>query len=186
MLNFKFCDMKAKFIRAVENNDLSMVRAFISNEMLLDPRGKSFDEMLSFAESKFNNLYEIDNGVKFTSDQSQWNEDILFKIKNELDVNFSRERIRIYKLVAKTVLKEKAAQMDKEEAASKIKEESISNHSSYTEVKHNHNKKLYKQITAGGVLLTLAGTIVQKGVLTTLGIAGIVVGGVLIYKNNKK
>ena len=64
LLNFKLCDMKAKFIRAVENNDLSMVRAFISNEMLLDPRGKSFDEMLSFAESRFSNLYEIDNGVK--------------------------------------------------------------------------------------------------------------------------
>ena len=27
--------MKAKFIRAVENNDLSMVRAFISNETLM-------------------------------------------------------------------------------------------------------------------------------------------------------
>ena len=88
--------------------------------------------------------------------------------------------------MAKKVLKEKASQMDKEEAASKIKEESISNHSSYTEIKHNYNKKLYKQITAGGVILTLAGTIVQKGVLTTLGIAGIVVGGVLIYKNSKK
>ncbi len=178
--------MKAKFIRAVENNDISMVRAFISNEMLLDPRGKSFDEMLSFAESKFSNLYEIDNAVKFTSNQSQWNEDILFKIKNELDINFSRERILIYKLVAKTVLKEKATQMDREENATKIKEESISDHSSYSEVKHTHNKKLYKQITAGGVLLTLAGTIVQKGILTTLGIAGIVVGGVLIYKSSKK
>lgn len=178
--------MKAKFIRAVDNNDISMVRAFVSNEMLLDPRGKSFDEMLSFAESKFSNLYEIDNGVKFTFDQSQWNEDILFKIKNELDVNFSRERIQIYKLVAKTVLKEKAAQLDKEETALRIKEESVSSHLNYTEGKHTYNKKLYKQITAGGVLLTLAGTIVQKGVLTTLGIAGIVVGGVLIYKNSKK
>lgn len=48
--------MKAKFIKAVESGDLVSIRLFISNELMLDPRGKSFSEMKSFAESKISNL----------------------------------------------------------------------------------------------------------------------------------
>ena len=41
--------MKVKFIKAVESRDLVSVRLFIANELMLDPRGKSFAEMKNFA-----------------------------------------------------------------------------------------------------------------------------------------
>ena len=54
--------MKDKFIKAVESGDIESVRLFLSNELMLDPRGISFHEMLNFAESKMSNLFDIDNG----------------------------------------------------------------------------------------------------------------------------
>ena len=99
--------MKAKFIKAVENGDLVSVRLFISNELMLDPRGKSFSEMKKFAESKFSNLYDVDDAKSYTSTETEWNEILLFSIKNDLDNNFSKEKLTIYENVAKHVLKDK-------------------------------------------------------------------------------
>lgn len=53
--------MKQKFITAVNAGDVVSVRLMLSNELMLDPRGKSFDEMLFFAEKQLLNLYEADN-----------------------------------------------------------------------------------------------------------------------------
>ena len=53
--------MKQKFITAVNAGDVVSVRLMLSNELMLDPRGKSFDEMLFFAEKQLPNLYEADN-----------------------------------------------------------------------------------------------------------------------------
>ena len=41
--------MKQDFINAVENKYLAKVRISLSIELLLDPRGNTFGEMLSFA-----------------------------------------------------------------------------------------------------------------------------------------
>lgn len=109
--------MKAKFIKAVESGDLVSIRLFISNELMLDPRGKSFSEMKSFAESKISNLYDVDDAKSYSSTQAEWNEKFLFSIKNDLDNNFSKEKLAIYENVAKYVLKEKADQLNKEETS---------------------------------------------------------------------
>ena len=53
--------MKAEFIKEVESGDLVGVRLSISNELMLDPRGKSFSEMKTFAEAKLTNLYDVDD-----------------------------------------------------------------------------------------------------------------------------
>lgn len=97
--------MKAKFIKAVESGDLVSVRLFIANELMLDPRGKSFSEMRNFAESKFTNLYDADDAKSYPSVKTEWNEELLFSIKNDLDDNFSKEKLAIYENVAKYVLR---------------------------------------------------------------------------------
>ena len=109
--------MKAKFIKAVEGGDLVSVRLFIANELMLDPRGKSFSEMKNYAETKFSNLYDIDDAKSYSSVKTEWNEDLLFTIKNDLDSNFSKEKLAIYEDVAKFVLRDKAEQLNKEEAS---------------------------------------------------------------------
>ena len=106
--------MKAKFIKAVDSGDITNVRLFLINELMLDPRGKSFTEMKSYAESKLNNLYDDDNGKTYDKEESEWDDTFLFEVKNDMIDNFSKERLAFYEMVAKLVLKDKAEHLEQE------------------------------------------------------------------------
>lgn len=177
--------MKDKFKKAVENGDLSDVRLFLSNELMLDPRGASFHEMLSYAESKLGGLFEPDNGRRSEKDAALWDKDFLYQIKNELDDNFSREKLSYYEQVAKQVLKDKAQQLDEEEAKQQQPENRESerfNENWFEE----HKKEVYTGVTIGGAVLATIGLCVSKAALTTLGVVGLAVGGYMLYKETKK
>ena len=172
--------MKAKFIKAVEGGDLVSVRLFIANELMLDPRGKSFSEMKNFAETKFSNLYDIDDAKSYSSVKTEWNEDLLFTIKNDLDSNFSKEKLAIYEDVAKFVLKDKAEQLNKEEASRS------SSVNAAGRVQKNNKKKLSIGITVGGAAVAVTGLCLSRLALASLGFAGVVIGGILLYNDAKK
>ena len=178
--------MKDKFIKAVTEGDLVDVRLFLSNQLMLDPRGDSFHEMLSFAESKLNNLFEPDDGRGSKKDCSAWGKDFLFMLKNELDDNFSREKLNYYEQVAKEVLKDKARQLDEEERkhnAGPSGTHQQPNGSWY----ENNKKEILVGATAGSAVLTAVGLWTSKALLTSLGVVGLVAGGCLLYKEyNKK
>ena len=171
--------MKAKFIKAVEGGDLVSVRLFIANELMLDPRGKSFSEMKNYAETKFTNLYDIDDAKSYSSVRTEWNENLLFTIKNDLDSNFSKEKLAIYEDVAKFVLKDKAEQLNKEEA-------SRSSSVNAGRVQKNNRKKRYIGITVGGAAVAVTGLCLSRITLASLGFAGVVIGGILLYNDAKK
>ena len=101
-------------MEAISNGDLLTIRLYLANELLLDPRGKSFNKMRSYAETNIMDLYEIHDGSEFSEVSSIWNEELLFKLRNDLDSNFSKERLDFFETVAKTVLKEKAQSISKE------------------------------------------------------------------------
>lgn len=178
--------MKAKFIKAVNECDLLSVRISISNELMLDPRGKSFKEMLAYAESNLTNLYEEHDGVSYSEETGTWNESFLFNLKNDLDYNFSRERLTMYEKVAKFVLREKAENLDIEEREEK--KQNCTNRSSNSEncttrkTSENHS---YTGVAVGGAVATVIGVCTSKVTLTLLGAAGVVVGGYLLYKSKK-
>ena len=180
--------MKAKFIKAVEGGDLVSVRLFIANELMLDPRGKSFSEMKNYAETKFTNLYDIDDAKSYSSVRTEWNEDLLFTIKNDLDSNFSKEKLAIYENVAKYVLKDKAEQLNKEEASrsSRINANTVN----AGRAQKNNRKNLYISMTVGGAAVAITGLclsrIAFRIVLASLGFAGVVIGGILLYNDTKK
>ena len=177
--------MKDKFKKAVENGDLSDVRLFLSNELMLDPRGASFHEMLAYAESQLNGLFVPDNGHRSEKDAALWDKDFLYQIKNELDDNFSREKLSYYEQVAKQVLIDKAQQLDEEEAKQhqpENREGERFNENWFVE----HKKEVYTGVTVGGAVLTTIGLCVSKAALTTLGVVGLAVGGYMLYKETKK
>ncbi len=176
--------MKAKFIKAVECGDLVSVRLFIANELMLDPRGKSFSEMKNFAETKFSNLYDIDDAKSYSSVKTEWNEDLLFSIKNDLDSNFSKEKLDIYENVAKYVLIDKAEQLNKEETSrsSRIDTDTVNTRRN----QKNNNKNLYIGITIGGAAVAVTGLCLSRLALASLGFAGVVIGGFLLYNDTKK
>ena len=178
--------MKVKFIKAVENGDLVSVRLFIANELMLDPRGKSFTEMKNFAEAKFDNLYDPDNAKSYSSVKTDWNEELLFSIKNDLDDNFSKEKLAVYESVAKYVLKDKAEELDKEEASRSARTTTTSNSENTGRSQRRNNKNLYTCITVGGAAIAVTGLCLSRVALASLGLAGVVIGGILLYNDAKK
>ena len=178
--------MKVKFIKAVESRDLVSVRFFIANELMLDPRGKSFAEMKNFAEAKFDNLYDPDNAKSYSSVKTDWNEELLFSIKNDLDDNFSKEKLAVYESVAKYVLKDKAEELDKEEASRSARTTTTSNSENTGRSQRRNNKNLYTCITVGGAAIAVTGLCLSRVALASLGLAGVVIGGILLYNDAKK
>lgn len=177
--------MKAKFIKAVNESDLLSVRISIANELMLDPRGKSFKEMLAYAESNLTNLYDKHDGASYSEETETWNESFLFTLKNDLDNNFSRERLALYEMVAKFVLREKAENLDREELEV---QRHYTNDSFETsgETTYNASKKhIYAGVAVGGAVAAVIGLCTSKVALTLLGAAGVAVGGYLLFKNKE-
>ncbi len=111
--------MHPKFIEAVETGQVSTVRFALSNELLLDPRGESFEEMRQYAENKLSNLYEADEDFSYPSDSSKWDRDFLFTVKNDLDMGFSKNKLVFYKEVAQYVLRDKSEALNEEDRRSR-------------------------------------------------------------------
>ena len=181
--------MKPKFKKVVDAGDLVSTRLFLANEMMLDPRGTSFNEMRSYAESSFANLYDVHDGVSFEQNMDNWNEELLYNVKNELDANFSRERLDYYCNLAKHVLKEKAENLDAEEKRFAQRQASASeNQEEY--IYPSDSKKVHAGITIGGAALTIAGLFIEKTAVacavSSLGLVGVAVGGYLLYKDSQK
>ena len=50
--------MKQRYIDAVTGRNLVKVRIMLADELLLDPRGNTFKEMLAYAKQNLPNLFE--------------------------------------------------------------------------------------------------------------------------------
>ena len=172
--------MKQEFINAVVEKNLAKVRISLTNELLLDPRGTSFSEMLSYAMSEIPELFDENKEAGYTvPSQEEWDEDFLFTVKNDLDSNFSREKLAFYETVIKIVGKSKGEEIDREERKSREQRQ-------YTNP-HNQERKInktYATVSAGGATLALIGLVAGKTLLTVVGGAVLVVGGVLLLNDN--
>jgi len=186
--------MKTDFIQAVKDKDVLNVRFYLTNELALDPRGVNFHEMLAYAESNLDNLYVADNGIKIEQDLETWDDNFLSRVKTETERNFSRKKLDYYEQVAKQVLKDKAQQM--EEADDDFQPSKSDTQKQQTNNWFENNKKLVcSGITIGGAVLTTIGLCVSKEddiatfakvAVTSLGIAGLVAGGYMLFKELKK
>ena len=92
------------FMKAISDGDLITIRLYLANELLLDSRGESFNQMRSYAEMNIMDLYEIHDGTDFSEIPPSWDEELLFNLRNDLDSNFSKERLAFFEKVAKIVL----------------------------------------------------------------------------------
>lgn len=158
--------MKASFLKAVEERDLTSVRFFLSNELLLDPRGISFLEMKSWAEKNCSGLYEAPDKIDYQVIEKDWNENFLYMIKNDLDNSFTKERLALYEKVSKVVLKEKAHYLDNEENKSGDEKELV------LPRKANEEKPSLKPIIGlliVGFFVVLLGVLIKVKVLCIVG-----------------
>lgn len=174
--------MRTKFTKTVESNDLFGVRQALADEMLIDPRGNSFKEMLAYAEEHLPDLYETDNGTAYTQNESEWTKDLLHNLKYDLSKNFSREKLTLFVKMAQYVLKDKAERLDQEE------KEKLRTASGQDTLEHSagQHKGVYAGVAIAGVAVAVTGICISKMAVTTIGLAGVVIGGILYLKNNRK
>ena len=171
--------MKQEFISAVAEKNLAKVRMSLTNELLLDPRGITFSEMLSYAIDNIPELFEPNKAANYTvPPQEDWDKGFMFKVKNDLDSNFSREKLAFYETVVKIVGKAKVEGIEQEERKTYDQRQS----------KRQHNQggginKTYVTVSAGGATLALIGLVAGKTLLTVVGGAVLVVGGVLLLND---
>ena len=175
--------MEQKFIESVKKGDVKDVRLSLSNELLLDPRGKSFTEMLSYAEANLSKLFEENKEAGYdVLPKEQWDENFMFKVKNDLDFNFSVEKLAFYQAVIEVVGKDKMASLDEEDKKTKM--QTSSHHQ--PKGKANRSKKTVSMsVATGGAVLTIVGLCVGKTLLTLVG-GAVLIGGVLITINDSR
>lgn len=182
--------MKSQFKRKVDSGDIVGVRISLANEMMLDPRGDSFSEMRSYAESALNNLYIPHDGAILDANREHWNEDLLFATKNALDDNFSRERLDYYYELAQIVLHEKAEQLRRETRRSSA----VGTNPTHRTQRPTQSEKSEKSssdalmlgLTIGGLFVGGAGLIMGRALITAIGVAGAAIGGGMLYQNKNK
>lgn len=156
---------RRSFIDAIKQHNIIRVRYSLSNELLMNPHGKDFDPMLHLAESKVPNLYERDNGKSYSSDKESWDKEFLYNLKNDLETNFSKEKLFLYKQVVCHIYN---VQPKENMPSTTIK-----------------GGLLYPGLMIGGAIVGITGICVSKIVLTTLGAASFAFGTYMLYKDSK-
>lgn len=174
--------MDTDFIKDVYNGNVKGVRLDLSNELLMDPRGESFKEMLTYAKSKLPNLFEENKEANYSvPPQEDWDEDFLFVVKNDLDSNFSIEKLAFYQAVIEKVGKAKAEKLEYEEKKNAVRPT--------VKTQPMRKKVVVKPVpatvTTGGAVLTIVGLCLGKTLLTILG-GAVLVGGVMLILNDNK
>lgn len=170
--------MDKDFIKLVDEGNVKSVRMDLSNELLFDPRGETFKEMLTYAKERMTNLFEENMEANYSvPPKEDWNEDFLFKVKNDLDSNFSIEKLAFYQAVIEEVGKDKAKTLDKEEEERKNRPQPR---------KKTVVKPVPAAVTTGGAILTIAGMCLGKTFLTLFGGAALIGGVLFIINDNKR
>jgi hypothetical protein len=80
--------------------------------------------MLLFAQTNIPNLFEVNTEANYSiPPQNNWDMNFLFTVKNDLDNNFSKEKITFYKTVIKNVCKSKAEKLAQEDKIARGKQQ---------------------------------------------------------------
>ena len=182
--------MNSAFISDVESGNLDMVRLSLSNELLLDPRGESYREMLKYASQNLPELFEPESRLPPFQypPKEQWDNNYLNNVKNELDLNFSQEKLKHYEEVVDFVLKSKKQGLERQESPDDNgkgeKDKSLeSNMGTNTSNHSDRNTTRNIFVTLSGGALALLAAYAPKSLLVSLGVIGAVTGGILLVKD---
>lgn len=166
--------MKKEFIDAIEANDVTKVRLLLSDELMLNPHSDKYQEMKEYAEKNLPNLYEEHDGTSLEYDEGNLTMDFLMQIKNDLDFNFSKERLVVFEKVARMVLSVKENSLDEAEPESNTENQSV-----------DKEDLLLKSTLVAGIGTLTYGMIKGNSIATLAGGAAALASGVKLYKNKK-
>lgn len=149
------------FKKAVEENSKVHVRIMLKDAMLVDPSMKNFNEMISYAEQKMPDLYDLHDGEKLKDSEADWNRDYMNEQMVAGVTNFSRERISLLKQIIRYLYKDQIPTM------------TVTNN-----LKQETEKSLSSRKVAGGII-TVTGAGTMAGGIALSNIPLIVAGGVV-------
>lgn len=177
--------MTSSFTNAVNQHDIITVRLSLSDELMLNPHGEEFDIMLQKAEENLSDLYQIDNGKSYQLDKSLWDKKFLYNLKNDLDTNFSKEKLCLYKKVVSYIYSAESNRhtlnvSDNNVTVGKGPRKRI------PQSNNNDIGLLYPGLMIGGALIGITGICVSKIALTTIGAAGFAYGSFMYLKKSKR
>lgn len=192
--------MKAKYIEAVTSQNVRKVRMMLADELLLDPRGETFTEMLEYAKNNLPYLFEPNkvSNYEFSLDESTWDIELASTIKQDLISNFSIEKLALFEKVARKIGEHKAKALNEKERREHHHSDNSSNtrrtsktgdsssdrnrDSSRRDDSSNANRNGRRQATdkhtmgtislCGGAALTIVGVCVEGVAQTLLCLAG--------------
>lgn len=121
--------MKPRYIDAVSSHNLMKVRIMLADELLLDPRGKTFTEMLAYAQNNLPDLYETNevSNYELPLDENSWDIELASTIKQDLISNFSIEKLALFEKVARKIGEGKARTLNEEERRERYRSDDTSN-----------------------------------------------------------
>lgn len=121
--------MKQKYIDAVAEHRLVKVRMMLADELLLDPRGETFTEMLEYAKNNLSDLFEPNkvSNYEIPLDENSWDIELASTIKQDLISNFSIEKLALFEKVARKIGEGKARTLNEEERRERYRSDDTSN-----------------------------------------------------------
>lgn len=154
-----------EYIESVEKKDLLSVRLLLKNSLILDPSGKSFSEMLDYANEKLPGLFVDHDGESFKN-KNDWNKDYFNEQTVKVVNNFSKERVELLKQIVRELYCEDDGETKKTEK--------------YGNVDNNHNDVSCTKMVGGAVAVVGVGLLIGGLVIADAPKAVPIIGGVAI------
>lgn len=153
-----------EFIDAVNDKRMIRVRIMLKDSMLVDPSLNDYNEMLDYANSKLDDLYDNHDGEKLSYEMYEWNENYLNDQMVKVVNNFSKERLELLCNIVRKLY------------GKKYEEEKIK----YQAKSYMNKKQIGTGAMAVGVVATVTGICLSETVLVAGGIAVTAAGAVMI------
>lgn len=160
-----------EFKDAVESGKKIRVRIMLKDIMLVDPTMKQFDEMLSYANSAIEDLYDNHDDEPLKYDKSEWDESYLNTQMVSVVNNFSKERIELLRNMVKYIYRDKI--------------ERIRSSEEHRSKKTITRKQIGVGVTGVGTVAAVAGICTQQGLLIVGGVVVAAVGVGLILTDKE-
>ena len=140
----------SEFKKAVEINDIDLVRMMLKDSLIIDPTGILFDELFNYAQDRLGNkLLEEYDRKEFIYDKKFWTEDFFSQEMIKLINNFSLERINFLKEVCKFIYADYIKSKQNEKRVVKPLNNKISNRN----IKIKRSEKNYSRIKYLGMII---------------------------------
>lgn len=182
-----------EFKKAVEENDIYLVRIMLKDTMMIDPSFKEFNELSSYAIKNMEGVYDEHDGEILKENSSDWNEEYIDEQMTKFISNFSKERLKLLRDICTFRYRDKM-KISNEISPTSIK--SIRNENMNSKTKYvyseqtkgsstrarriSNQKKIGGGVVVIGTAVAITGIVISETAVIASGIAIGIIGGIVM------